>query len=100
MIECIEISLGRKQMELFLNDNLLYMECLVKFDTPRKILNQSYRSLISRNIIPAIETFPVEQKKDLWETAKEYSAQRLDQQKTIELAKALITIEYFLNETP
>ena|ERR1700749_2645065 len=99
-IDTVEIILGRKQHELFLSDNLLYMECLIKFDGPRTILNYAYKSLVSHRLADPIESFPIDQKKYLWETAKEFSLGRLNQEKTIELAKALYTLEYFLNEIP
>lgn len=98
MQESIEYKLGKRQVEIFLNDNLLYIECLIKFNCSRIILNEAYRYLVCVKAITAIEDLPIDEKEKLWLTTKDFCVGRLDLKRAIELSKALYTIEYFLNQ--
>jgi len=90
------LELGKKQAELFISNNLVYADCLVKFDSCRSIMNTCYRILVNSNEIVPIEEIKKEDKLNIWDTAKELSKDRLDRNQLIELVKALVTLEYFL----
>ena len=91
------IELGNKQAALFINNNIAYMNLLVTGDCSRHILNSVYRILVGQRKIPELEKMSVDEKKIIWETAKEFSKDRLDKEKLIELAKSLYVLEYLLN---
>lgn len=92
------IELGRKQASLFMDNNLPYVECLITADCNRSILNTCYNVLVrSKKMIP-IDKLPEKEKLTLWETAKEFAKDRMNKEQLIELVKALLTLEYFLNE--
>lgn len=90
------LELGKKQADLFTSNNIAYMELLVTGDCNRSILNTCYNILIRTKKIKPIEDWEVGDKRNVWETAKETAKDRMDNEGLIELSKALITLEYFL----
>lgn len=90
------IELGRKQSEIFEQNNQVYIDCLIKFDSMRHILITAYVSLIYAKKIIAIEHLPLEEKNQLWGLTKEFASGKLEKSKTIELSKALYTLEFYL----
>jgi hypothetical protein len=89
--------LAIKQAELFVENNIAYTTCLVTGDSPRYIMNHAYCCLVNSNHLMALELLPKDEKENVWETAKEIAAGRLNKAKTVELSKALYCLEYILN---
>lgn len=90
------IELGRKQASLFHQNNVTYIECLVKFDSMRHALNLAYGSLIGWKMLPEVKTLPHPEKVKLWEQTKEFAAGRMNAKDLKELSIALYTLEYYL----
>lgn len=88
--------MGRKQAGLFENNNQVYIDCLVKFDSPRHILTLAYSALVASKQIKPIESLPIEEKNQLWGLTKEFAAGKMEKDKTLELSKALYTLEFYL----
>lgn len=89
--------LAIKQAELFTENNIAYSSTLVTGESTRYIMNSAYRGLVNGNHLVPLELLPKDEKENVWETAKEISAGRLNKAKTIELSKALYCLEYILN---
>jgi hypothetical protein len=90
-------ELGCKQAALFEIDNITYCEVRVTCYTPRQILLYAYHSLVRQRKIIPIEELLIEDKEIAWRTAKEFAKGRLGKKALIEVAQALLTLEYFLN---
>lgn len=90
------LELGRKQAQLFLDNNTVYCEVLVTADCPRSILVMAYQILVRHSKITPIEDMLQEHKHTAWKTALEIANGRLGRKALIELVQALITLEYFL----
>lgn len=91
------MDLGRKQVDLFLSNNVTYCEILVTCSCPRHILLMAYQRLVQLRKITPIEDMLQEQKKIAWETAKDIAKGRLRKIELVEVVQALLTIEYFLS---
>lgn len=91
------LELGKKQAQEFDKNNFAYMEILVTCDCSRSIMSVCHSVLVKRNIFPVLEFMCEEDKRTAWETAKEFARGRLNNEKLIELCKALLSLEYFLN---
>lgn len=91
------LELGRQQAQLFLANNILYCEILVTSSCPRHILLLAYENLVRQRKLTPIEDLLLVHKQTAWETAKEIAKDRMDRKGLIEVVKALLTIEYFLN---
>lgn len=92
------LDLGRKQAQLFVEDNITYCEILVTGSCPRKILLLAYRRLVSLRKITPIEDMLLEHKESAWQMAKDIAKGRLGRQALIETVQAMMVIEYFLNQ--
>ncbi len=90
------LDLGKKQSEIFISDNIGYVNSIITCKVPRQILLDCYSVLTRSGILKPIEDMPKEEKRNVWETAKEFAKDRLDKDQLIELVKALISLEYFL----
>jgi hypothetical protein len=90
------LALGRKQAALFMNNNIGYMELLVTAECPREILNVCYRILVREGKLKELKDLPIEEKTSIWETAKEFSKDRLDQKGLISLSYALQALNYLI----
>lgn len=89
------LQLGIKQMDVFDSDPVVYMNCLVAHPVLREIWRMVYmRAVVLKMLVP-IEKIPVEVKTQLWEEAKEIAGGLLNQEETIVLSKALLTIKCF-----
>lgn len=91
------IKLGQKQAQLFVKDNITYCEILVKGSARREILLSAYGQLVRAGKLSPIEKLQEKQKEDAWEVAKDIAKGRMGVKALIEVVKALLTIEYFLN---
>jgi hypothetical protein len=91
------LDLARKEVESFKANNLAYCEVLVTCTTQRNILRMGYNLLVHRKKIVPIEEMTLAAKTTAYETAKDIAKGRLGRPGLIELVKALIVIEYFLN---
>lgn len=91
-------ELGRKQTELFSENHLVYTELLVTASASRMILNYIYGSLARSGKVIPIERVGAENEKILWETPKDISKGRMNETELVQLIKALITLEYYLNQ--
>lgn len=90
------IEMGRKQAELFHQNNQVYIDCLVKFDSPRHIMLLAYSVLVGSGKLVPVESLPLEDKNQLWILTKEFAAGRMEKTKSLELAKALYTLEHYM----
>lgn len=90
------LDLGKKQATMFMNDNVGYMELLVTADCPREILNVCYRILVREGKLKELKDLPLEEKTGIWETAKEFAKDRLDQKGLISLSCALQALNYLI----
>jgi hypothetical protein len=92
------VRLGKLQLNVFGDNPQAYFELLVTGLTQRVILSMFYFVLVRmRRIIP-VEELSESDKADLWESAKEIAADRLDKNKTIELSKCLYIIQEFMTK--
>lgn len=89
------LQLGIKQMDLFDNNPVVYMNCLVAHPTLREIWRMVYVRAVLKNMLTPIEQVPVDIKNQLWTEAKEISTGLLNHEETIILSKALLTIKCF-----
>lgn len=90
------LDLAKKQSELFQQNNIVWMECLVTCECTKSIMELGYNILVRKNKIVPIEKMAQSDKENLWKTAKEFSKNRLDKNGLIKMAKGLVTLEYFL----
>lgn len=91
------ILLAKKQAELFNENNITYIDCLVRSNGLKSIWLGAYADLINLKEIEPIDKLPSDEKKILWETATEFSKGLLSKENNIELCKALYTLEYLLS---
>lgn len=91
------LELGRKEAESFKTNNVAYCEVLVTCTAQRNILRMAYNQLVHRKKVTPIEDMLLADKTTAYNTAKEIAKDRLGRGALIELVKALIAIEYFLN---
>lgn len=91
------LELARKEVEVFKSNNLAYCEVLVTCTTQRNILRMAYNQLVHRKKVTPIEDMLLADKTTAYNTAKDIAKGRLGRGALIELVKALIAIEYFLN---
>lgn len=90
----IAIFLGNMQVKLFDSNQPEYMDVFCSGEGIRKILCTYYNSLVSENKIDPIEKLEPVYKKELYETAKEIAAGRLDTQGCVQLCKCLHVLSY------
>ena len=91
------MDLAIKQSRLFSEDNVNYTNALVTCDSIRNIWVCAYKGLVRIHYLGPLEGLSVSEKNNVWETAKEISAGRLNNAETIQLSKALYCLEYVLN---
>lgn len=91
------MDLAIKQAKLFTEDNINYTNALVTCESIRNIWVSAYRGLVRLNYLGPLEGLPTDEKNNVWETAKDIAANRLNLSKTIELCKSLYCLEYVLN---
>lgn len=91
------MDLAIKQSKLFIEDNVNYSNAIVNCDSIRYIWVCAYNALVRLHLLGPLEGLPTSEKNNVWETAKEISAGRVNLPKTIELSKALYCLEYVLN---
>lgn len=89
------LQLGIKQMEVFDQNNEVYMQCLVAQPTLREIWRMVYTRAVIGKLLTPIEKVPMEVKTQLWTEAKEIAAGLLNHDETVTLSKALLTIKVF-----
>lgn len=90
------MQLAQKQVELFQNNNIAWMDAMVTSDCIKGIMCIAYRAFVREKKITAIEDMPIGEKKKLWEQAKEFAKNRLNQQEMVDLCRSLLTLEYML----
>ena len=91
------LDLARKEAESFKSNSVAYCEVLVTCTAQRNILRMAYNLLVHRKKIVAIEDMALADKTTAYDTAKDIAKGRLGRAGLVELVKALIVIEYFLN---
>jgi hypothetical protein len=95
--QSIEYKLAIKQLETFQKDQIGYLNGLVGCDSVRVLMNNIYGSFVRANRFTAIEDLPIDQKKELWLTAKDFSKDRLNNEGMIQMAHVLYLMEYLLS---
>jgi hypothetical protein len=93
----ILVEVGQKQAALFHQNNVVYIDCLVKYKTIRTLMVAVYNSLVFNKKIDRIENLLIEEKAALFESAKDFAKETLDTKQMINLCKSLYTLEYLLN---
>ena len=91
------LELGRKQAQMFQDNNLAYCEVLVKDSCNRHILLQTYHILVRREKITAYEDLLADDLEQAREITLDIAKGRLSNKELRELAKALLAIAYFLD---
>lgn len=94
----LEYRLGLGQADLFMRDNIKYIDGLIGCESVRGMMVSLYKILINRGLLTAIEHLTTEHKTDLWEQTKEFANGKLDRDNMISLSRSLYTMEYFLNQ--
>lgn len=88
---------GKNQVNLFHNDNLLYLKCVAEFKGMRLTMKQVYGSLVTLGHVKRIEELPNDAKVRLWNDAKEFSQDiELDNEEMFDFIKGLVALEYYL----
>lgn len=90
------LSLGKAQSDIFLKDNIGYMNAVIVLSVPFGIMDACYNVLTRTGKMMHIEVLPEQQKIGIYEMAKDISAGRLDREGLIKLSHLLLTLEYFL----
>lgn len=90
------LDLARKQADLFMNNNIAWIESLVTTDCIKSIMEIGYNVLVRQKAIVEIGKMPIEEKENLWESTKEFCRDRLTVVEMKRVAKALICLEYLL----
>lgn len=90
------IRIGKEQADIFKDNNIVYVECLVKFTSVRHLLCTLYVHLVGINKIFPIENISQEYKEDLKSFTREINKDRLQSTDAIELAKSLYVLNYLL----
>ena len=90
-------ELARHQFNLMMSNKFNYCEILVNCYCPRHFLVMAYQRLVRLRKIGAVEDMYQQDKESAWEMAKDIAKGRLRKDQLIELVKAMLAIEYFLN---
>jgi hypothetical protein len=91
------LELGRKQAQMFQDNNIAFCEVLVKDTCNRHILLHAYRSLVYWRKITAYEDLLQEDLEEARQMTLDIAKGRLSNRELRELAKALLAIAYFLD---
>lgn len=92
------IQLGCKQADLYEQNPVAYVSVLVKDGALRNIMARVYVSVLKWKLELPMEQLPEVEKRKLWQAATAEAAGRINQEECIKLAKALYTINCFLNQ--
>lgn len=90
------LNLAKQETEVFQQNHVAWMECLVTCDCTKSIMELGYKILVRQNKIIPIEKMAQTDKENLWEQAKDFAKNRLDREGLIKMCRGLITLEYFL----
>lgn len=90
------LELAKKQVIMFQNDNVNWMETFVMSDCIKSIMEVSYKILVREKIFPPIEDMDIEDKRNVWLTAGEFAKGRLDDLERAKVCKGLLALEYLL----
>jgi len=97
-LACME-RIGRKEKDLFEEDNLFYLRSLISSSMRRGIMCWVYSNLWRSGKLQRIETLDVDIKKSIWEnTLAICEGRELNKEKLMQICKTFYVIEYFLNE--
>lgn len=91
------LELGRKQAQMFQDNNIAYCETLVTCLSPRHILLTVYSQLVRLHKITAYEDLLQEDLEEARQMTLDIAKGRLSNRELRELAKALLAIAYFLD---
>lgn len=91
------LDLGRKQAQMFQDNNVPYCEVLVTCGSPRHILLNAYQHLVRLRKITAYEDLLQDELEEARQMTLDIAKGRLSNRELRELAKALLAIAYFLN---
>jgi hypothetical protein len=98
-LNALSIELGKKQVHGrygFHWNNQNFIDCLVKFPVVRWTLTTAYNSLVFKKLITPIEMMEEKEKTEIKSMTIYYADGKLNKIQLVDLAKALVTIEYFL----
>jgi len=90
------LDLARKQVDLFQNDNVGWMETLITSDCIKSIMELGYKILVRDGKITAIEKMDQAEKESLWNSAGEFAKGRLGREDLVRVCRGLVALEYFL----
>lgn len=93
-------EIGNKQAELFLENNISYMECLVNGISFKNLLTVCYNALLRQKKIVQIEYLPIEEKQRLFEIVKEFDNSTLDKEGYVLACRSLYALEQYLKIKP
>lgn len=89
-------EVGYKQAELFSENNLTYMECLVHGISFQNLLNSCYKLLVKTNMATEVTLLPIEEKQRLFEVIKEFAPREYTKEQYLFACSALYGLEYYL----
>lgn len=92
------IQLGCRQMELYEQNPTAYTSVLVKCQSLRDLMCAVYDNAIYFKLELPLEQLPEPGRRKIWESAKAEGMGKINNEECIKLAKALYTINCFLNQ--
>lgn len=92
------IQMGCKQMELYDHNPTAYTSLLAKSFPLREIMCRVYVSALKWKLADPLEKLPEAERRRIWDAAKAEAGGRINNEECIKLAKALYTINCFLNQ--
>lgn len=78
------------------SDQAQWIIALAVATVPKYIFVRGYNNLVAQSKLIQLELLKVEDKTNIWETAKEIANGRLTKEELIEFCKVLLCLEYFL----
>lgn len=87
---------AKKQVELFQNDNVAWMNVFITSEAIKTIMETAYRVLTREKKVVEIENMAQSDKKTLWETANDFAKGKLAKDELIRVCKGLVALEYLL----
>jgi len=78
-------------------DQVVWLKAIASSSVARSIMLMSYNFLVYKKVITIMEDLPVDQKENIWETAKDIADGKLMKNELIDFCRCLYGFEYVLN---
>lgn len=90
------IYLGHRNADIFRENNMSYITCLVTGKSIRYVLGTIYHTLVNRKNVTKLEEIETDEKQRLFSIIKDFAPREYTKEDYISACKALYTLEYFL----